>query len=130
MKKIFFLLIAFALFTGCDRDEDAVALTPATAAKGVAKFEIVNDNSKVKEGQNMVVRNTSKNAVAYRWDFGTGAISTEREPAYLFPSCGSYTVTLTIRDKNGHTEAATKTVNVQCTKPAHNLDNPGTRSRN
>lgn len=74
-------------------------------------------------------QNTSENAVAYRWDFGTGAISTESAPVYLFPSCGTYKVTLTIRDKNGHTEAVEQTVFVLCTKPAH-VPDPTTGSRN
>jgi gliding motility-associated-like protein len=40
--------------------------------------------------------NTSQKATSYLWQFGTGATSTETNPSYVYPSPGSYTVTLIV----------------------------------
>jgi large repetitive protein len=51
-------------------------------------------------------------ALSYSWDFGDGATSTGANPTHDYPAGGSYTVTLTVDDGNGHRTAASHTVAV------------------
>lgn len=44
---------------------------------------------------------------AYRWDFGDGNFSTEKNPAYTYTIKGSYDVSLTVTTSNGCTETYT-----------------------
>lgn len=39
--------------------------------------------------------NTSSNATSYKWEFGNGKASTEKEPSMVFELAGTYTVKLT-----------------------------------
>lgn len=45
------------------------------------------------------VANTSV-IISYMWDFGDGTFSTLQNPSHLFPSWGTYNVTLTVTDTN------------------------------
>jgi PKD repeat protein len=50
--------------------------------------------------------------VSWRWDFGDGASSSERNPTHVYYSPGSYTVTLTVKDDKGAEKSVSKTVYV------------------
>ncbi len=53
----------------------------------------------------------SENAASYAWDFGDGSgTSTDANPTYTFTSGGTYSVTLTVTNANGATDAMTKDV--------------------
>ncbi|MFC5401884.1 OmpL47-type beta-barrel domain-containing protein [Cohnella soli] len=44
--------------------------------------------------------------VSWNWDFGDhSAVSTEKEPTHTFPSVGTYNVTLTVTDSQGHSNS-------------------------
>lgn len=47
------------------------------------------------------------------WDFGDRTTSSSRNPTHAYSRSGSFTVTLTVRDKAGNTATVQKTVNVQ-----------------
>lgn len=46
--------------------------------------------------------------VTWRWDFGDGATSDQKNPAHLYQSPGVYTVRLIYVDKNGNSRSCTK----------------------
>jgi PKD repeat protein len=49
---------------------------------------------------------------AYRWDFGDGTTSTERNPSHTYTQPGTYTVILTITDGRSMSTVKTMTVRV------------------
>ena len=54
---------------------------------------------------------------SYAWDFGDGGSSTAASPAHTYAAAGSYTVTLTVTDNKGATNAVTHVVNVTAPPP-------------
>ncbi|HII92472.1 MAG TPA: PKD domain-containing protein, partial [Methanosarcina sp.] len=50
----------------------------------------------------------SENATEWKWDFGDGTISTERNPVHIYSATGKYTVTLTVTNEVG-TDTKTRT---------------------
>lgn len=48
--------------------------------------------------------------VSWRWEFGDGSTSTERNPTHSFQSPGTYSVALTVTDNNGGTRSITRSV--------------------
>jgi len=51
--------------------------------------------------------------VSYEWDFGDGTIGTGATTTHTYTKLGTYTVTLTVRDKAGNSATDTMTVTVQ-----------------
>ncbi|WP_162419622.1 malectin domain-containing carbohydrate-binding protein, partial [Cyclobacterium roseum] len=68
-------------------NEPPVAEASADKTSGTAPLTVnfTGENSSDAEG-----------AVSYFWEFGTGATSTEANPAYTFTEAGDYEVTLTV----------------------------------
>src|SRR5690606_15779281 len=58
----------------------------------------------------VVVQFTSNapTAVAYKWYFGDGDSSTQRNPSHTYSALGNYTVTLVVTDARGCTATAIK----------------------
>ena len=54
--------------------------------------------------------NTSSNAVSYHWDFGDGNTSNQANPNHVFPTNGSYTVTLTAYNACGDSAVTSQIV--------------------
>jgi PKD repeat protein len=48
--------------------------------------------------------------VSWKWDFGDGATSAEKNPVHIYSMSGEYTVTLTITDSDGATATTSNTV--------------------
>ena len=55
---------------------------------------------------------TDGNVTAWRWDFGDGGSSTQRNPSHTFGSGGTYQVRLTVTDDRGGEGATTRQVSV------------------
>lgn len=51
--------------------------------------------------------------VSRSWSFGDGAVSTEANPSHTYGASGTFTVTLTVVDDGGESNAATRSVTVQ-----------------
>jgi PKD repeat protein len=52
------------------------------------------------------------NVVFWRWDFGDGTTSYERNPKHVFSSPGTYTVTLTVKDDKGAEKSTSRAIYV------------------
>jgi PKD repeat protein len=50
--------------------------------------------------------------VSWSWTFGNGARSSQKNPAYSYPSAGTYTVSLTVTDNDGASKSTSKSVTV------------------
>lgn len=55
----------------------------------------------------------SKNAVAWRWDFGDSTYSTEKNPVHFYNFAGKYNITLTITSRGGCTSIFQNKVDIK-----------------
>ncbi|MBL7734543.1 MAG: PKD domain-containing protein [Chitinophagaceae bacterium] len=102
---------------------DTIMVTASNAAAAAWSFDVsseclpVNvkftDNSEVFCGQSIV---------EWRWDFGDGETSTERNPEHLYQQAGSFVVRLFVTTSGGQT--VSKAQNVYVTNTAPQLDLP------
>jgi subtilisin family serine protease/chitodextrinase len=53
----------------------------------------------------------------YQWNFGNGNSATGATPSYVYPTAGTYNVTLTITDNNGATNSAKTTAVIAVAPP-------------
>ncbi|MHB8634731.1 MAG: PKD domain-containing protein, partial [Thermoplasmatota archaeon] len=51
--------------------------------------------------------------MSYKWDFGDGETSSDRDPVHLFPAGGTYPVTVTATDRGGTESSSASRVDVQ-----------------
>lgn len=130
MKKIILLsaLVSFTLFTACNKEDMAVETAPAIQETESlrtidktnnnntlnADFTIDNEDNVLYEKDDLLLTNSSENAVSYHWDFGNDDTSTEANPNYKYEIHGLYTVTLTITDADGNTKQASDEIVVRC----------------
>jgi len=49
------------------------------------------------------------NPQTYSWDFGDGTTSTEKNPTYIYKTTGSFTISVTVIDREGDFDIQTKT---------------------
>ena len=95
MKNKLYLIIAFAaiIFAGCKTEEPE--------AQPTAIFSYSTNDLEV------TFTNESLNAQSYHWDFGDGSTSSEENPKKIYPSAGTYKVTLKVT--NGTLDNSTST---------------------
>ncbi len=55
--------------------------------------------------------------VTWRWSFGDGATSTERNPSHSYGTAGRYDVLLTVTDNDGAADAKTRTAEAEAPAP-------------
>lgn len=66
------------------------------------------------------------NIVAWAWDFGDGATSTQGNTTHRYADRGRYTVTLTITDNDGGTDASTRVITTRNVEPTAGFRAPST----
>ena len=64
--------------------------------------------------------------LTYSWKFGDGGTSTAANPSHTYKDNGTYTVTLTVKDPSGATNAATTTATIANVAPTATLGAPST----
>lgn len=95
MKNIFFAILAIALLTACDpQQDDKITLPAAPAAASFSIEQGVNSN-------NYTLRNTTSDVFQYFWDFGNGNTATGEVVQAFYPEKGNYEVTLTVFGAGG-----------------------------
>lgn len=117
MKRILYLasLLCLSAFSACNKQNiNDLDINTLTAHKLSAGFTIDNPNGKVNETEVLLLTNTSENAVAYYWDFGNGTTSSLKQPAFSYPRCGNYTITLTVTAADGSTQTIKKDIVALC----------------
>jgi PKD repeat protein len=66
------------------------------------------------------------NVTAWAWDFGDGTTSTQEDPTHKYADRGRYTVTLTVTDNHGGTDASTRVITTRNLEPTASFRAPGT----
>jgi len=99
MKNIFYLSFIILLATSC--------------AKPLSKFAIKEGNRVAPV--DVTFNNSSTNADSYKWDFGDGNTSMEKEPTHRYLLSGNYTVTLTAI-KGGKIIASSQKIKINAPK--------------
>ena len=105
------LLFIFCLsITSCDFGFDlpeSGSIADATLPSAGFSYSQTNPD----DFREVTFTNESGSATDYSWDFGGGANSIEKDPAYVFEGGeGTYTVTLVVSDKNGESDSFTQDV--------------------
>ncbi len=115
MKKSLFAaaFLSLTVLLSCSK-QSINELAPDTQAILRADFTLDGQNGTVNEQDALLLTNTSENAVAYHWDFGNGTTSLLKQPAFSYPRCGNYTITLTVTAADGRTETIKKDIVVLC----------------
>jgi PKD repeat protein len=111
---IFSLLFILGLaFVSCEGEyplPEAGSIEDATLPR--ADFSASQSNI-LEDYRIVTFTNQSVSSTDVTWDFGTGDTSTESNPTYTFEDGeGTYSVTMTVSDKNGESDAITKEVEV------------------
>ncbi|MFN8289730.1 MAG: PKD domain-containing protein [Chitinophagaceae bacterium] len=110
MNKVISLALSIALLNfSCNKNEINQPEESVTAS-----FKINNASGEVEEGSSLMLSNTSSGMASYKWDFGNGITSFEKEPSYIYPHCGIYTIKLTATDVKGNIYTAAKELYVTC----------------
>lgn len=123
MKRFFFVLSLISIgLSSCSGD--STEIPTKTSETAVANFKVATKDGTVNEQQTFTFENDSKNAVSYLWDFGDGVTSTAKVPTYAYPSCGYYTVKLTVTDSNGKTNTVTHDLPALCIFGGHHPAQP------
>lgn len=112
MKKLFYCIALAVCCAACS--EDPVS-TPSwtnnpgtTTVVPTADFQI-----KVQQPLTVVLIDKSENANYYRWDFGDGNTSTQKNPTHKYKGIGVYKVTLTVTSRTGNKSSISKNVTVE-----------------
>jgi PKD repeat protein len=66
------------------------------------------------------------NVTAWAWDFGDGITSTLQNPKHKYANGGSFTVTLTVTDNDGGTDASTHVISMRNLDPIASFRAPST----
>ena len=108
LSLVFFLSIAFV---SCDFEFDLPeAGSLADETLPMADFSFAQTDQE--DFRVVSFTNTSVSATDYAWDFGNGDTSNEEHPSYTFPDEGTYTISLSVSDKNNVTDQITRDIQV------------------
>ena len=117
---IFTLIFAIGLISligGCTKTETITVQAPvacfsAKVPDPFSSFQATGSTTYI--DSNFYFRNCSDSGanITYRWDFGDGTTSTEKNPQHSYPRRGTYSVTLTVSNNNMVFDTAQQTVSV------------------
>ncbi len=88
-RNIFALILTLLLLNSCQKTPEA---------------SIGSNKSVAETGEEIYFKNESVNGMRFRWDFGDGTISTEKDPVKAYDKSGSYQIKMIAYAKNGKTE--------------------------
>jgi PKD repeat protein len=98
MKRILYLsLIMPVFFFSCESNPDAHFYT---------------DTVEPDVGHEVIFTNDSHNAKSFKWDFGDGYISNDKNPRHIYTGTSTYEVVLTAISKNGLEDKASLILDV------------------
>jgi len=127
MKRFYTCLMLIAVIViSCQKDKGtSISITgtsnqPVVVKPPTADFRISNaiSSGNVWEALTLNLTNASQNADSYYWDFGNGVTSTEKTPSNIsLAPCGfTYTISLTVKNKNGVSSTYSAPFNVVCSR--------------
>ncbi|WP_324027975.1 PKD domain-containing protein [Maribacter sp. BPC-D8] len=83
-------------------------LPPVGAPESV--FEFTVDNLQLDFDSSLSTDDVG--IILYEWDFGDGNVSTDANPSNIYPTSGSFTVTLTVTDAEGYSDTSSQVINL------------------
>jgi PKD repeat protein len=126
--KLFYacLILITTIVVSCQKDKSTTNSTTVSPTQTVAvkpptaNFKISNaiSSGSVWEELPLNFTNVSQNADSYYWDFGNGITSTDKAPSNIsLAPCGfTYTISLTVKNKNGQSSTYSAPFAVVCSR--------------
>jgi len=131
-----FVNVAFTVFRDDDSTDIAVTVdnglfTIGSTAPPVAGFVFAPQAPTINDIVQFTDESTDQDGVivAWNWTFGDGGVSTNVDPSHQYANGGNYTVTLTVTDDDGASDAFSDTLTVLGPSAAFNYSpaNPTTQ---
>ena len=113
-KSIKAMVICFlvgGLFSSCDFDfalPESGSIADETLPTAAFSFSQTDPE----DFRVVTFTNESGSATDYAWDFGGGNTSTDKDPMFTFAGEGTYTVSLSVSDKNGVSDQVSRDIEV------------------
>jgi PKD repeat protein len=104
-------LLAFCLILAACKKNSSIPTPPPTAAF-VTTADTTGGIITLGTYDQYALINTSTDAAASHWDFGNDSASDATNPGISYPRSGTYTLTLTVQNKEGEKRIITKQVKV------------------
>ena len=104
-KLVFFVALLTTLITACKKTETITIQEPTACymmlvPEPYSNFQLQGSSTYI--DSNFYFRNCSDSGanITYRWDFGDGATSTDKNPRHSYSRRGNYSVTLIVSNDN------------------------------
>ncbi|SVB96850.1 uncharacterized protein METZ01_LOCUS249704, partial [marine metagenome] len=103
MKTARYIFLSLVLFMSCDKEEEPIGPTADFAY--TANYLIVSFIDSSIAGDGTINR--------WTWNFGDGSTSTAQNPVHTYAEDGTYSVSLTVTDKNSLNDTFTEEIVVE-----------------
>ena len=99
------------------------AVNQAIAASGgnampTAAFTVASDSSSLTVDLSNASADSDGTIASFAWDFGDGQSGTDENPSHTYASAGTYTITLTVTDDGGLSNATSRVVTLASQPPS------------